>query len=132
MDNQRVNRTTALAVLLATAAGHLTAAETKRETMDRRVRAAIAGFQGTVRLYARNLDTGETTASAKTKRSAPRAPSSCPSWRRSSAQSPRAARVGIKPSRFARRIRSQAQACCGRSEEHTSELQSLRHLVCRL
>jgi beta-lactamase class A len=60
MDNQRVNRTTALAVLLATAAGHLTAAETKRETMDRRVRAAIAGFQGTVRLYARNLDTSET------------------------------------------------------------------------
>jgi hypothetical protein len=28
--------------------------------MDRRVRAAIAGFQGTVRLYAKNLDTGET------------------------------------------------------------------------
>jgi beta-lactamase class A len=28
--------------------------------MDRKVRAAIAGFQGTVRLYARNLDTGET------------------------------------------------------------------------
>src|SRR5205814_6191822 len=23
-------------------------------------------------------------------------------------------------------------ACCARSEEHTSELQSLRHLVCRL
>jgi len=60
MDNRRVNRTTALAVLLATAACQLTAAETKRETMDRKVRAAIAGFQGTVRLYARNLDTGET------------------------------------------------------------------------
>jgi len=28
--------------------------------MDRKVRAAIAGFQGTVRLYARNLHTGET------------------------------------------------------------------------
>ena len=49
-----------MAVLLATAVFQLTAAETKRETMDRRVRAAIAGFQGTVRLYARNLDTGET------------------------------------------------------------------------
>src|SRR5262245_62672415 len=24
------------------------------------------------------------------------------------------------------------KACCARSEEHTSELQSLRHLVCRL
>jgi len=60
MDNQRVNRTTALAVLLATAAFQLNAADTKRETMDRRVRAAIAGFQGTVRLYAKNLDTGET------------------------------------------------------------------------
>ena len=60
MDNQRVNRTTALAVLLATVPCQLTAAETKRETMDRRVRAAIAGFQGTVRLYAKNLATGET------------------------------------------------------------------------
>jgi beta-lactamase class A len=60
MDNQRVNRTTALAVLLATAAFQLTAAETRRETMDRRVRTAIAGFQGTIRLYAKNLDTGET------------------------------------------------------------------------
>src|SRR5215831_19874457 len=29
--------------------------------------------------------------------------------------------------------RSRASSCCGpRSEEHTSELQSLRHLVCRL
>lgn len=47
-------------MLLAAAAGQFAAAETKRETMDRRVRAAISGFQGTVRLYARNLDTGET------------------------------------------------------------------------
>ena len=59
MDNQKVNRTTALAVLLAASAGQFAAAETKRETMDRKVRAAISGFQGTVRLYARNLDTGE-------------------------------------------------------------------------
>ena len=60
MDNQRVNRTTASAVLLATAVFQLTAAETKRERMDRQVRAAIAGFKGTVRLYAKNLDSGET------------------------------------------------------------------------
>lgn len=49
-----------MAVLLATAAFQLTAAESKRETMDRLVRTAIASFQGTVRLYARNLDNGET------------------------------------------------------------------------
>jgi len=55
-----VNRTTALAVLLTATAWQLAAAETKRETMDRGVRTAIAEFQGTVRLYARNLDTGET------------------------------------------------------------------------
>ena len=55
-----MHRTTALAVLLATAAGQPAAAGTKRETMDRGVRAAIAEFQGTVRLYAWNLDTGET------------------------------------------------------------------------
>src|SRR5437899_5692084 len=30
------------------------------------------------------------------------------------------------------RPRHAAQSCLGRSEEHTSELQSLRHLVCRL
>lgn len=42
------------------AACSLRAAETKRETMDRQVRAAIAGFQGTVRLYAKNLDNGQT------------------------------------------------------------------------
>ena len=34
-------------------------AETKREAMDRAVRARIAAFQGTVRLYAKNLATGE-------------------------------------------------------------------------
>jgi beta-lactamase class A len=68
MDNQRVNRTTALAVLLATAACQLTTAETKRETIDRRVRAAIAGFRGTVRLYARNLDTGATYGISENKK----------------------------------------------------------------
>src|SRR5436853_4064366 len=30
------------------------------------------------------------------------------------------------------RPRLNGQGCAGRSEEHTSELQSLRHLVCRL
>jgi beta-lactamase class A len=35
-------------------------AETKREAMDRTVRAQIAEFKGTVRLYAKNLGTGET------------------------------------------------------------------------
>src|SRR5262245_62386448 len=28
--------------------------------------------------------------------------------------------------------RNSGRSCCSRSEEHTSELQSLRHLVCRL
>ena len=60
MHNRSVNRTTAFALLLAAAAGPFAAAQTRRETMDRKVRAAIAEFQGTVRLYARNLDTGET------------------------------------------------------------------------
>ena len=56
-----MKRKTALAALLAVAAAcSLRAAETKRETMDRQVRAAIAGFQGTVRLYAKNLDNGQT------------------------------------------------------------------------
>src|SRR5258705_2922893 len=32
----------------------------------------------------------------------------------------------------ARTSRAVCAASCGRSEEHTSELQSLRHLVCRL
>src|SRR5262245_64165969 len=40
-------------------------------------------------------------------------------------------------SMWSRRARSRRRAsstasCCSRSEEHTSELQSLRHLVCRL
>ena len=60
MDNQGVHRSIVVAVLLAIGAGQFAAAETKRETMDRRVRAAISGFQGTVRLFAKNLDTGET------------------------------------------------------------------------
>lgn len=57
--NRKVTPTTPLVVLLITAALHPAAAETRRETMDRKVRAAIAGFQGAVRLYAKNLDTGE-------------------------------------------------------------------------
>lgn len=92
MDNQRVNRTTALAVLFATAVFQLTAAETKRETMDRRVRAAIAGFQGTVRLYAKNLDTGETYGIGENEK----VRTSCPSWWRYSAQSPPAVRIGMR------------------------------------
>lgn len=59
MDNQKMNRTTYWAILIAVAACRLTAAGTKHDTMDREVRAAIAAFQGTVRLYARNLDTGD-------------------------------------------------------------------------
>ncbi len=54
-----MNRTTYWAILIAVAACRLTAAGTKHDTMDREVRAAIAAFQGTVRLYARNLDTGD-------------------------------------------------------------------------
>lgn len=45
--------------LLAIATIPCAAAETRREKMDRLVRAEVAGFQGTVHLYARNLDTGE-------------------------------------------------------------------------
>ncbi len=37
----------------------LLTAESRREEMDRRIRAAIAGFSGDVYLCARNLDTGE-------------------------------------------------------------------------
>ncbi len=36
-----------------------TAAETRRERMDARIRAAIAAFQGSVSLYAKNLSTSE-------------------------------------------------------------------------
>ena len=60
VDNLRVNRTTALFVLLWTVPCQFAAEVTKRETMDRKVHDAISGFQGTVRLYAKNLDTGET------------------------------------------------------------------------
>jgi beta-lactamase class A len=41
-------------------AGSHPAARTRREAMDRQVRSAISGFQGSVKLYAKNLDTGET------------------------------------------------------------------------
>jgi hypothetical protein len=91
-----VNRITAFAFGLAIAACPLTTAETKRETMGRKVRTAIAEFQGTVRLYAKNLDTGEMYGSVKTKRSAPPAPSSCPSWWRSFARLPTAMRTGMR------------------------------------
>src|SRR5205814_5785483 len=37
--------------------------------------------------------------------------------------------VAVEPEWFTLTERS---PCCARSEEHTSELQSLRHLVCRL
>src|SRR5262245_65073358 len=37
-----------------------------------------------------------------------------------------------RKARSARRSRTRRERACIRSEEHTSELQSLRHLVCRL
>src|SRR5437899_10717911 len=40
--------------------------------------------------------------------------------------------VGQQLSGSATAIRATTLSCTGRSEEHTSELQSLRHLVCRL
>lgn len=54
--NQGVKQLVALLLAGCVIAG----AQTRREAMDREVRAAIQGFQGTVKLYARNLDTGET------------------------------------------------------------------------
>lgn len=55
-----MNPNTAFALLLAVTAGQLAAADTNREIMEREIRAAISGFQGTVRLYAKDLDTGQT------------------------------------------------------------------------
>lgn len=43
----------------ATALPAATGAAARREQMDRRIQAAIAGFPGTVSLFAKNLDTGE-------------------------------------------------------------------------
>src|SRR5262245_62677272 len=51
------------------------------------------------------------------------------------ARSRRARAAGDVPRRIPRRAQARAphaQAHADRSEEHTSELQSLRHLVCRL
>src|SRR5262245_66393053 len=58
-----------------------------------------------------------------------------PIWRRAARRSPVPAEaggrgIGLGPRRAARR--GAARASDLRSEEHTSELQSLRHLVCRL
>ena len=55
-----MNRTTAFALLLAVTAGKFAAAETNREIMDRKILSEISGFHGTVRLYAKDLDTGQT------------------------------------------------------------------------
>src|ERR1039458_1218411 len=41
-------------------------------------------------------------------------------------------RSSERPRARRRRCRRTRHSECGRSEEHTSELQSLRHLVCRL
>src|ERR1035441_10870928 len=46
--------------------------------------------------------------------------------------SPRAMRPRISTSRWVRPSGGAGRGGSGRSEEHTSELQSLRHLVCRL
>src|SRR5437899_7326800 len=66
----------------------------------------------------RSSDLARTTPSTWSTRRTAAAPS--PAWSRFRRTTPRAAR---------RRARRPGQA---RSEEHTSELQSLRHLVCRL
>src|SRR5205814_8626043 len=67
----------------------------------------------------------------------------CPAWRKipsfspapARSRSPRRARsnpVGTRSARSRLPDESTASIACPRSEEHTSELQSLRHLVCRL
>src|SRR5258705_2577115 len=53
------------------------------------------------------------------------------SGRRRAARGAAGARCPRAPRCPARRPRTPS-SCCTRSEEHTSELQSLRHLVCRL
>jgi beta-lactamase class A len=58
--NREVKQTASYLLMGCLAVCAVAGAETKREAMDRAVRAQIAEFQGTVRLYAKNLGTGET------------------------------------------------------------------------
>jgi len=48
-----------LSILFVLSTALATAQSDKHDQLDQRVQAAITGFKGTVSLYAKNLDTGE-------------------------------------------------------------------------
>jgi beta-lactamase class A len=55
-----IRHSVSLCAALAILAAGPTSAQTRREAMDRKVHSAIGAVQGTVCLFAKNLDTGET------------------------------------------------------------------------